>query len=86
MGALNSQDLNESEFQKQIRSLAKTELTNEHSEELNTFLKLSHEFTNFFTSCTLNDFRELRKAKPFNLIYLMSHVSSEDHHLTDFCF
>jgi len=54
--------------------LAQTELTHEHTEELNTFLKLSFEFTNFFTSCTLNDFRNLRKAKPLNLIFLMSHA------------
>ena len=76
MGNLTASELNESEFQKQIKSLAQTDLTHEHIEELTTFLKLSFEFTSFFTSCTLEDFRNLRKAKPQNLIFLMSHVST----------
>ena len=71
----SASELNESEFQQQIKSLAKTELSMEHIEELNTFLKLSHDFTNFFTSCTLSDFRNFRNTKPMNLIFLMSHVS-----------
>ena len=75
MGNPLSSELNDTEFQKQIKSLAQTELSPEHTEELNTFLKLSCDFTNFFTSCTLSDFRNLRKSKPLNLIYLMSHVS-----------
>ena len=75
MGHNFSTELSETEFQKQIKSLGETDLSPEHSEELSTFLMLSHDFTNFFTSVALNDFRELRKRKPFNLIYLMSHVS-----------
>ena len=70
-----SSELSETEFQHQIKSLAQTDLTPEHFEELNTFLKLSADFTNFFTSCTLTDFRNLRSTKPMNLIFLMSHVS-----------
>ena len=68
-------ELSDTEFQHQIKSLAQTDLSPEHFEELNTFLKLSSDFTNFFTSCTLNDFRNLRSSKPMNLIFLMSHVS-----------
>jgi len=75
MGNPLSTALNDTEFQKQVKSLGQTELSHEHSDELNTFLKLSCDFTNFFTSCTLNDFRNLRKSKPLNLIFLMSHVS-----------
>ena len=74
MGNMSS-ELSETEFQHQIKSLAETDLTPEHFEELNTFLKLSADFTNFFTSCTLTDFRNLRSTKPMNLIFLMSHVS-----------
>mgnify|MGYP007082948721 CR=1 FL=1 len=70
-----STELNDTEFQKQIKSLGETELSHEHSEELNTFLKLSSDFTTFFTNCTLADYRNLKKNKPLNLIYLMSHVS-----------
>jgi len=76
MGNPLSSELNDTEFQKQIKSLAETELSHEHSEELNTFLKLSCDFTNFFTSCTLSDFRNLKKSKPLNMIYIMSHVST----------
>ena len=72
---LSSSELNDTEFQAQIKSLGATDLSPEHSGELNTFLKLSFDFTNFFTSCTLSDFRNLKKARPMSLIYLMSHVS-----------
>ena len=75
MGPALSSELSESEFQKQIKSFGETEITQEHSEELNMFLKVSNDFTHFFTSCTLNDFRQLRKSKPANLIFLISHVS-----------
>lgn len=75
MGNPMSSELNDTEFQKQIKSLGATDLSHEHADELNTFLRLSCDFTNFFTSCTLSDFRDLRKAKPQNAIFLMSHVS-----------
>ena len=75
MGNPLSSQLSDTEFQAQIKSLGATDLNPEHSEELNTFLRLSQDFTHFFTSCTLNDFRNLRKTKPMSLIYLMSHVS-----------
>ena len=73
-----SSELSDTEFQHQIKSLAKTDLSPEHFDELNTFLKLSGDFTNFFTSCTLADFRNLRNTKPMNLIFLMSHVSLKE--------
>ena len=76
MGNPLSSQLSDTEFQAQIKSLGATDLTPEHTDELNTFLKVSSDFTHFFTSCTLNDFRNLRKTKPMSLIYLMSHVSS----------
>ena len=75
MGGAMTQQLSDTEFKKQIKSLAETELSPEHKDELDTFLKLSNDFTNFFTSCSLADFRQLRQAKPMNMIYLMSHVS-----------
>ena len=55
-----TQQLSDTEFKKQIKSLAETELSPEHADELNTFLRLSNDFTNFFTSCSLADFRQLR--------------------------
>jgi hypothetical protein len=36
------------------------------------FFKLTSDFTQFFTSCNLDDFRQLRKNKPANLIFLIS--------------
>ena len=57
-------------------SLGQTELGPDHADELNTFLRLSSDFTTFFTSCTLADFRNLRNTRPQNLIYIMSHVSN----------
>ena len=75
MGPMVSSELSESEFQKQIKSFGETEITHDHSEELNMFLKVSQDFTHFFTSCALNDFRNLRRNKPANLIFLVSHVS-----------
>ena len=57
MGNPLSSELTETEFQKQIKSFGETEITVEHSDELNMFLKVSNDFTHFFTSCALNDFR-----------------------------
>ena len=76
MGNPLSSELSETEFQKQIKSFAETEINQEHSDELNSFLQFSNDFTHFFTSCALNDFRNLRKSKPANLIFLISHVSA----------
>ena len=64
MGGALSSELSETEFQKQIMSLGQTELGPDHADELNTFLRLSSDFTTFFTSCTLADFRNLRNTRP----------------------
>jgi hypothetical protein len=72
MGNQLGSDLDESEFQKQIKSFMETEITLEHVEELNVFFKVSNDFPTFFTSCTLEDFRKLRQTKPANLIFMIS--------------
>ena len=86
MGNPLSSELSELEFKKQIKSFGDTEISHDHTEELNMFLKVSNDFTHFFTSCALNDFRQLRKSKPQNLIFLISHVSctirQKGHNLT----
>ena len=65
-------NLDESEFQKQIRSFKETDISIEHVDEINMFFKVSEDFQGFFTSCNLDDFRQLRKTKPANLIFLIS--------------
>ena len=68
----NGASIDESEFQKQIKSFSESDISIEHIDEINMFFKVSSDFTSFFTSCNLEDFRKLRKVKPQNLIFLMS--------------
>ena len=50
------------------------------------FFKMSEDFQSFFTSCNLDDFRQLRKTNQANLIFLISQVSqvSIDFHIQIF--
>lgn len=40
---------------------------------------MSEDFYNMFSACQLEDFRKVKEAKPDNIIYLMSYVSSFNH-------
>ena len=66
------------EYTKQITSFKSTELGHKNDDEINVFLGMSSDFYNVFTSSTLEDYRELKKKKPENLIYLISQVGSRD--------
>jgi len=62
------------EYTKQIASYNVTELGHTNDEEINLFLGMSSDFYNVFASSTLEDYRQLKKKKPENLIYLISQV------------
>jgi len=63
------------EYTKQITSFKSVELSHTNDEAINQFLGMSSDFYNVFTSSTLEDYREMKKKKPENLIYLVSQVS-----------
>ena len=62
------------EYTKQIASFNSSELGHTNDEEINLFLGMSSDFYNVFASSTLEDYRQLKKKKPENLIYLISQV------------
>ena len=66
-----------SEYTKQIISFNENTLGNLNDEEINLFLAMSSDFYNVFSSSTLEDYRQMKKRKPENLIYLISQVSTK---------
>jgi hypothetical protein len=64
------------DYIKQIRGFSVRELTREQDDEVKVFLMLSEDFFNVFTSSSLDDYRQLKKANANNLIFLISQVRS----------
>lgn len=46
----------------------------EHSKDIDSFLKVSDDFTNVFTSISLEDFRQIKESKTDNIVHIVSHA------------
>ena len=63
------------EYIKHIRQFsAEGELTEVNSQDVIAFLQMSSNFVDVFTSCSLEDFRTMKKQNVSNLIHLISTV------------
>lgn len=60
---------------KQVRAFGEKELERKDDEAIKMFLVQSCDFFNVFTTTTLEDYRQLKKLNPNNLIFLISQVS-----------
>lgn len=64
------------EYKERLTKFQNEFLTLEHSSELDKFLCNSDDFTNVFTSITLDDFRSIKESKADNIVHIVSHVSN----------
>jgi len=63
------------DYTKQIKTFSSTvELTRANDEELKAFLGMSSNFVDVFTASTLDDFRQIKKTNPANLISMISYA------------
>ena len=69
------QHFSQSEYKEKLGKFGAEYLTLEHSQELDHFLQVSDDFTNVFTSVSLEDFRAIKESKTDNIVHIVAHVS-----------
>lgn len=65
------------EYLQSIKQFQTEELSVDDKESIDKFFESSMDFVNMFTSCNLSDFRDIKKAKPDNIIHLISYAVSK---------